>query len=198
MHVTALIVAAGSGTRMGGDLPKQYARIGGKAVLAHAVDALLSHSKIDAVRVVIGEGQEDIAREALEWRDVGDFIIGGATRNESTRNGLAAVETSHVLVHDAARPFCPPEVIDRLVETLDGDAVAVVPVLAVADTMARLDDGGLGEAVSRYGLVKVQTPQGFRTEQLLDVLEQSDLAGAAATDEASVIRAAGQSCRPAG
>ena len=86
---TALIVAAGSGSRLGGDVPKQYRLLGGKAVLAHAIDALASHPRIDAVRVVIGVGQQDIARTALGGRDVGALIIGGAERSDSVRAGLA-------------------------------------------------------------------------------------------------------------
>jgi len=85
--VTALIVAAGSGSRMGGQLPKQYQPIAGKAVLAHAVDALASHPAIDSVRVVIGEGQEQLAEQVLNGRDVGALIIGGAERADSVRAG---------------------------------------------------------------------------------------------------------------
>src|SRR5687767_13277712 len=119
MHVTALIVAAGSGSRMGDGPPKQYRRIGGKPVLAHAVDAVTSHAGIDAVRLVIGAGQEALAADALGSREVGPLIVGGAERADSVRAGLAAVEGDIVLVHDAARPFCPPPVIDRLLGALD-------------------------------------------------------------------------------
>src|SRR5262245_38882278 len=95
----ALIVAAGSGSRMGSDLPKQYRPIGGKAVLAHAVDALASHRTIDAVRVVVGQGQEELARIALGDRDVGELIIGGSERAESVHAGLDAIEADVILVH---------------------------------------------------------------------------------------------------
>ena len=129
MTATALIVAAGSGSRMGG-APKQFRVLGGKAVLAHAVDALASHPRIDTVRIVIGAGQDALAREALGNRDVGDLIIGGEQRADSVRAGLAAIGDGIVLIHDAARPFCPPEVIDRLLDALDrGDGA--VPVLEV-------------------------------------------------------------------
>ena len=166
MNVTALIVAAGSGSRMGDGLPKQYRRIGGKAVLAHAVDAMACHPAIGAVRVVIGEGQDGLAAEALAGRDVGVAIIGGPERADSVRAGLAAIEGDIVLVHDAARPFCPPAIIDRLLGALEGDDAAV-PVLPVADTLARAE-GGLGDPVDRGALVRVQTPQAFRLERLID------------------------------
>ncbi|MCJ7422389.1 bifunctional 2-C-methyl-D-erythritol 4-phosphate cytidylyltransferase/2-C-methyl-D-erythritol 2,4-cyclodiphosphate synthase [Sphingomicrobium astaxanthinifaciens] len=190
MNVTALIVAAGSGSRMGGETPKQYRMLAGKAVLAHAVDALSAHPRIDAVRVVIGAGQEAEARAALGTRAVGDPIIGGATRSQSVARGLAAVATRHVLVHDAARPFCPPAVIDRLIAALD-DHAAAVPVLAVPDTVARSDGVFLTLPESRDGLVRVQTPQAFLTADLVDILGRHSSADGAPTDEASVLRAAG-------
>ena len=187
MTVTALIVAAGSGSRMGGDTPKQYRPIAGKAVLAHAVDALASHPRIDAVRVVIGTGQEEMAREALDGRDVGDLIGGGAERSDSVRAGLDAIPDGIVLVHDAARPFCPHDVIDRLLDALDsGDGA--VPVLATPDTLAR-GTGQLEEMVERKDMVRVQTPQAFHVEDLRYALTESGLRKA--TDESSLLVAAG-------
>ena len=184
--VTALIVAAGSGSRMEGDVPKQYRLLGGKSVLAHAVDALTSHPRIDAVRVVIGAGQQDIARTALGQRDVGDLIVGGAERSDSVRAGLAAVGDRIVLVHDAARPFCPPAVIDRLLDALPrGDGA--VPILAVADTLAR-GLGTIDAMVDRSGLIRIQTPQAFHAEDLRYTLGEGR---GRATDESSVMVAAG-------
>jgi len=184
--VTALIVAAGSGSRMEGDVPKQYRLLGGKSVLAHAVDALTSHPRIDAVRVVIGAGQQDIARTALGQRDVGDLIVGGAERSDSVRAGLAAVGDGIVLVHDAARPFCPPAVIDRLLDALPrGDGA--VPILAVADTLAQ-GLGTIDAMVDRSGLIRIQTPQAFHAEDLLYALGEGR---GRATDESSVMVAAG-------
>jgi len=187
MAVTALIVAAGSGTRLGGGLPKQFRPIAGQAVLAHAVDALASHRAIDAVRVVVGEGQEGQARDALGNRDVGNLILGGATRADSVRAGLAAIEADTVLVHDAARPFCPHDVIDRLLAALKS-AEGAVPAVPVSDTLARAGNT-LGEPVDRAGLVRIQTPQAFRFRSLVDTYAQ--WSGPSPTDESTVIRAAG-------
>src|SRR5689334_5008237 len=164
MTVTALIVAAGKGERLGGGIPKQYREIGGKPVLRWAVEMISSHPAVRKTRVVIGHGQQENATAALEGLDVGDFLEGGAERADSVRLGLNAISGDAVLVHDAARPFCPPEVIDRLIaplEFFDGAA----PVLPVRDTLARATDK-LGEAVDRSGLVRVQTPQAFRLEAL--------------------------------
>jgi 2-C-methyl-D-erythritol 4-phosphate cytidylyltransferase/2-C-methyl-D-erythritol 2,4-cyclodiphosphate synthase len=186
MTVTALIVAAGSGSRMGEEMPKQYRPIAGKAVLAYAADALASHPAIQAIRVVIGQGQQQLAGEALGGRDVGPLILGGLERADSVRAGLAAINSDIVLVHDAARPFCPHDVIDRLLAALEL-AEGAVPALPVVDTLARAE-GFLGDAVDRRGLVRVQTPQAFRRATLVDAYLQ--WSGPSPTDESTVMRAA--------
>ena len=185
----ALLVAAGSGSRTGGEVPKQYRRIAGKAVLAHAIDHL-QHSSIDAIQVVIGEGQEAAYAEAIDGRALPSPVIGGATRQESVRNGLdalAAEQVSRVLIHDAARPFLPAAVIERLQAALD-DHPAAVPALPVVDTLARVD-GPLGETVARNGLVRVQTPQAFHFDVIWSA--HAKWAGDEATDDAQVARVAG-------
>jgi 2-C-methyl-D-erythritol 4-phosphate cytidylyltransferase/2-C-methyl-D-erythritol 2,4-cyclodiphosphate synthase len=154
---TALIVAAGSGSRAGGALPKQYVQVAGKPLIAHAYGAFAGHPAIDEVVVVIAAGAEPMVATAL-----GDVrtVVGGTTRRESVARGLAAVGGDRVLVHDAARPFVPAAVIDRVLAALDA-ANAAMPVLAVADTLVR--DGAV---VPRDGLSRVQTPQGFRVAAL--------------------------------
>ena len=156
-RTTALIVAAGSGSRAGGALPKQYVQVAGKPLIAHAYGAFAGHPAIDEVVVVIAVGAEPLVATAL-----GDVrtVVGGTTRRESVARGLAAVGGDRVLVHDAARPFVPAAVIDRVLAALDA-ADAAMPVLAVADTLVR--DGAV---VPRDGLSRVQTPQGFRVATL--------------------------------
>ncbi|QIK96071.1 bifunctional 2-C-methyl-D-erythritol 4-phosphate cytidylyltransferase/2-C-methyl-D-erythritol 2,4-cyclodiphosphate synthase [Sphingomonas sp. HDW15A] len=188
MSVTAIIVAAGSGSRMGGELPKQFREIAGKAVLAHAVDALRSHSGVDSIRIVIAPGQEITAKAAMGDRDVGPFVTGGATRGESVANGLRGVADDElVLIHDAARPFCPPQVIDRLLAALE-QAPAAIPALPVADTLAAGTDR-IERMADRKGLVRVQTPQAFRVRELRAALAKSG--GVELTDESSAMVAAG-------
>ena len=187
MNVAALIVAAGTGSRMGDGLPKQYRSLAGKSVLAHAVDALAGNPRIGAIRVVIGAGQEGMAAEALGDRDVGALIIGGAERADSVRAGLAAIDGEIVLVHDAARPFCPTAVVDRLLDALAED-VAAVPVLQIPDTLAMAGEV-LGDPVDRSSLVRVQTPQAFRLGSLVDTYAQ--WTGPSPTDESTVVRGAG-------
>jgi 2-C-methyl-D-erythritol 4-phosphate cytidylyltransferase/2-C-methyl-D-erythritol 2,4-cyclodiphosphate synthase len=187
MAVTALIVAAGKGERLGGGVPKQYRMLGGKPVLRWAVEALAGHPAVNALRVVIGKGQQALAAAALDGLNVGSFIEGGAERADSVRAGLDAISGDAVLVHDAARPFCPPWVVDRLLASLEFFEAAT-PVLPVGDTVARATDR-VGEPVDRAGLVRVQTPQAFR----LDAVRQAYAAwsGSAPTDETTVMRAAG-------
>lgn len=187
MTVTALIVAAGKGERLGGGLPKQYRKLGGKAVLRRAVEALSAHPAVKAVRVVIGNGQQDLAMAALAGLDVGALIEGGDQRADSVCAGLSEIDSDAVLVHDAVRPFCPPTVIDRLISRLelyDGAA----PVLPVSDTLAR-GATEIDQPIDRSGLVRVQTPQAFRLAALRHAY--AEWSGPTPTDETTVARAAG-------
>jgi 2-C-methyl-D-erythritol 4-phosphate cytidylyltransferase/2-C-methyl-D-erythritol 2,4-cyclodiphosphate synthase len=187
VSVSALIVAAGKGERLGGAIPKQFRSIGGKPVLRWAVEPFLKHAAVKDVHVVIGPGQEQLAASALEGVAVGPLIIGGARRSDSVQAGLRSIGSEAVLVHDAARPFCPSQVLDRLLASLeffDGAA----PVLPVGDTLTRAGDQ-LEEPTDRAGLVRVQTPQAFRTDALRGAY--AAWPGGAATDETTVLRAAG-------
>ena len=187
MSVTALIVAAGSGQRMGRGVPKQYRLLGGKPVLRRAVEALLHHPRIDAVRVVISAAHEAMAQQTLQGLDVGQLIHGGEQRVDSVRAGLAATPGQQVLVHDAARPFCPPQVVDRLLSAL-GSHDGAAPVLPLGDTLARAGDL-VGEPIDRAGAVRVQTPQAFGIDALRHAYDR--WTGDQPTDETSVARAAG-------
>ena len=191
-RTVALLVAAGSGSRAGGEMPKQYRRIAGHPLLAHAIDRL-RHPAIDAVQVVIGDGQEAAYRDAIGGRALPAPIRGGATRRESVINGLASLAAeggvARVLIHDAARPFLPGAVIERLVAALDTNEGAV-PALPVVDTLAKAQDE-LGETVPRDHLVRVQTPQAFHFEPIRRAHQA--WSGGEATDDAQVARAAGLS-----
>jgi 2-C-methyl-D-erythritol 4-phosphate cytidylyltransferase/2-C-methyl-D-erythritol 2,4-cyclodiphosphate synthase len=187
MTTTALIVAAGSGSRMGGGVPKQYRLLGGKPVLRWAVESLIRHPAVQSLRVVVARRQRELAAAALEGLTVGELVEGGAKRADSVRNGLATINGDAVLVHDAARPFCPPAVVDRLLASLEFFEGAA-PVLPVGDTLCRLNET-LGEPVDRSCLARVQTPQAFRLEALKSAYERWQ--GPSPTDETTVVRAAG-------
>ncbi|WP_425229665.1 bifunctional 2-C-methyl-D-erythritol 4-phosphate cytidylyltransferase/2-C-methyl-D-erythritol 2,4-cyclodiphosphate synthase [Sphingomonas sp.] len=185
MSVAAIIVAAGSGIRAGGALPKQFTTVAGLPMVAHSYRVLRAHPAIAEIVIVVGEGQDALARTATgEAR----LSLGGATRRESVRNGLAALTNrpARVLVHDAARPFVPAAVVDRLLFALDTHDGAV-PVLAVADTLVSAD----GETVDRAPLRRVQTPQAFRRDELLAA--HAAWSGPEPTDDAQMVRALGGS-----
>src|SRR4051794_32075826 len=187
MTTTALIVAAGSGSRMGGEVPKQYRLLAGKPVLRWAVESVIGHPMVSAVRVVVGRGQQGRAAEALSGLDVGELIEGGIERADSVRAGLSAIGGHAVLVHDAARPFCPPAVVDRLLARLEFFEGAA-PMLPIGDTLAQVSDT-LGEPVDRTGVARVQTPQAFRVGALKSAYELWK--GPPPTDKPPVPRPAG-------
>ena len=189
-RTTALIVAAGAGERAAQGVPKQYARVAGKPVLRHAVERLLAHPAISAVRVVIAPGHEELFRGATNGLDVGAPIIGAPARQASVLAGLEVLADdppAHVLIHDAARPFCPPPVVERLVAALDRHDGAA-PVLPLPDTVVRADRGQVGDTLPRADLLRVQTPQAFRFEAILQAHRS---AADGATDDATLARAAG-------
>jgi 2-C-methyl-D-erythritol 4-phosphate cytidylyltransferase/2-C-methyl-D-erythritol 2,4-cyclodiphosphate synthase len=161
MSFSGIIVAAGSGSRAGGD--KQWRALGGKPVLRWSAEALLD-AGADELVVVVAPGAEPRVAEALagltRWRTV----LGGEVRAQSVRAGLAALTCpadQPVLIHDAARPLLDRAVIDRLIAALD-EAEGALPVLPVADSLRRGEDGVMAGVVERDGLWRAQTPQTFR------------------------------------
>ena len=186
-RIVAIIVAAGTGVRAGGAVPKQYARIGGRPMIAYSHDAFAAHPAIAETIVVVAAGQQRMAIEALDCDAT--IVVGGATRRESVANGVAAVgEATHVLVHDAARPFLSAAVIDSLVAALK-TRDAAIPVLPVADTLAR-GSVLLGDIVPRSDLNRVQTPQAFAVEALR-AAHAVWPADEEATDDAQMVRRLG-------
>ncbi|WP_448664507.1 bifunctional 2-C-methyl-D-erythritol 4-phosphate cytidylyltransferase/2-C-methyl-D-erythritol 2,4-cyclodiphosphate synthase [Sphingomonas sp. CJ20] len=185
-QTAALIVAAGTGTRAGSAVPKQFVTVAGKPMLAHSHAALAAHPGIDTVLVVIGEGQQAALAAAL---GPVPFVIGGATRRESVRKGLEALAGhDRVLIHDAARPFLSAGVIDALLGALDSHDGAF-PALPVADTLVRFD-GAMGDIVPRDALYRVQTPQAFAYPLVL-AAHRAWPEDAEATDDAQMVRSAG-------
>ena len=191
LKTIALIVAAGQGNRVGGEVPKQYRVIAGKTVLAHAHEALASHDAIDGVVVVVAAGQQDLA-QALLGEDV-QVVVGADSRRGSVHAGLEAIAAAGgadiVLIHDAARPFLPPVVVDRLLDALM-DKDGAIPILPVADTLVRGADGFMENTVDRAQLHRVQTPQAFRFPAILAAHRTWDTAHDA-TDDAQILRACG-------
>ena len=191
-QTVAVVVAAGRGERAGGGVPKQFRRVAGRTLVAHCLAAFGAHAGIDRVLFVIGEGQLDALSNAIAPMSMPDFVIGGAQRRDSVANALSAIAdrggAKHVLIHDAARPFCPDHVIDALLRALDENDGAI-PALPVVDTLAQGRDI-LGDTVARDGLWRVQTPQAFNFEALL-AAHRAWPEGREATDDAQMVRANG-------
>jgi 2-C-methyl-D-erythritol 4-phosphate cytidylyltransferase len=189
----AVVVAAGRGERLGGDRPKAFAKLGGRVLLAETVERLDGSDWIDAIVLVAPEGWEEpsiLLAEELGAGKVSACVVGGPTRTESVRAGLAEVpaDAAVVLVHDAARPLLPDDVIERVLGPLGEGWEGAAPALAVADTLKRAaEDGTVSETVDRSGLRAVQTPQAFLAEVLRRALE----AGSDASDCAALVERAG-------
>ncbi|CAK0777861.1 2-C-methyl-D-erythritol 4-phosphate cytidylyltransferase / 2-C-methyl-D-erythritol 2,4-cyclodiphosphate synthase [uncultured Gammaproteobacteria bacterium] len=191
----ALIVAAGSGERFGSEKPKQYLELVGKPVLRRTVEAFLGHPEVEGVLVVINPAHRDLYEAAVVGLGLPEPVAGGATRQDSGRNGLERLAESWsggppdlVLIHDAARPLVDPGTISRVIASLAtvSAAIAAVPV---NDTLKRGVDGVCADTVDRTGLWRAQTPQGFRFDPILAAHRQ--LAGAGLTDDAAVAEQAG-------
>jgi 2-C-methyl-D-erythritol 4-phosphate cytidylyltransferase len=181
--VAAILVAAGSGERLGAGVPKAYVQVAGQTLLQHAFAVFSAHPRVGEVIVVVPPGDTG-------WY-ISTVVFGGATRQESVAAGLRRVsaDVDFVLVHDVARPFVPPTVIDAVIAALEGGAEAVVPVVPIHDTVRRVGpDGALAETVDRSTLVAVQTPQGFARHVLAAAHE---LPGQQATDDAGLVEALG-------
>ncbi|MGR0185983.1 bifunctional 2-C-methyl-D-erythritol 4-phosphate cytidylyltransferase/2-C-methyl-D-erythritol 2,4-cyclodiphosphate synthase [Azospirillum aestuarii] len=191
----ALIVAAGTGQRFGAERPKQYLDLAGQPVLRRTIDAFRRHPKVSAVRVVINPAFRDLYDAAVAGLDLPEPVAGGASRQDSVRNGLAALAESApdlVLIHDAARPLIDADTIDAVIAAL-GTHPAALAAVPVADTLKRGNggpDGGLvAGTVDRSGLWRAQTPQGFRFPEILAA--HRDAAGLKLTDDAAVAERAG-------
>ena len=200
MSTVAIIVAAGAGVRMGGDVPKALMPLGGRPMLLWSLDALRGSVLVDGVVVVAPAVRLESVRALARSGDAAvQVVAGGASRQESVREGLRAApaDAARVLVHDAARPLIDGALIAAVLGGLDGvdGAIAAAPVV---DTLKRADEEGrIGGTVARGGLWAAQTPQAFHAAALRAATEAAAAAGvlAAATDCASVVEAWGGSVR---
>jgi 2-C-methyl-D-erythritol 4-phosphate cytidylyltransferase len=189
----AVLVAAGTGERLGPDRPKAFAALAGRPLLAESLERLDASDWIDAIVVAAPPNWEEPAillAEELVASKVTSVVAGGETRAGSVRNALAEVgdEALVVLVHDAARPLLDDAMIERVLGGLDGTVEGVVPGLAVLDTVKRVAGGLVAETLERDGLVAVQTPQAFVADSLRAAFA-GDLGGA--TDCASLVERRG-------
>lgn len=193
----AIVPAAGSGSRMGGERPKQYLSLLGRPLIHHTLAALCSVPEIDRVYVVLSV--DDTEWRRYDWRDLqpklAPLFCGGATRADSVLGGLRAIsaevaQTDWILVHDAARPCVARWHVEKLIHALAQEETGGLLAVPVADTLKRADDSRhVVATVPRERLWQAQTPQMFRYVMLRRALEAADLGHI--TDEASAIEAAG-------
>jgi 2-C-methyl-D-erythritol 4-phosphate cytidylyltransferase len=194
----AVIVAAGSGTRLGRDEPKALLTIGGRPLVVVAVERALASPSIAGVVVAAPAGFEDRVREVLASNAGSSVVVtGGATRQRSVAAGMNAVDerTDVVVVHDAARPFASPELFTAVVDAVRAGADAAVPILPLVDTVKRVRDGSIVGTEPRDELAIAQTPQACRIELLRDGLEKAEESGLDFTDDAGLLEWAGASVR---
>lgn len=193
MSTWAVLVAAGRGERLGGDRPKAFARLRDRPLLAESLERLEASDWVDAIVVVAPEGWEEpsiLVAEELGCGKVTATVTGGATRAESVRLGVAEADEEAValLVHDAARPLVPEQVLERVLGALGEGWDGAVPGLPVSDTIKRVQGAQVVETLQRAELVAVQTPQAFTAAALRPALE-GDISGA--SDCASLVEARG-------
>ncbi|MCU1347730.1 MAG: ispD [Acidobacteria bacterium] len=180
LRTLAIIPAAGSGTRFGGELPKQYLTLGGRTILDRVIDRFLASELVDEVVVAVSPDRMQPARTRVR------FVIGGSTRQESVANALAASDGFElVAVHDAVRPFFALDLLHALLDAAREHG-ASLPALPVTDTIHVTRDGAVQSTPDRAQLVAAQTPQCFRAAILRDVLARAEHSGETGTDEAGL------------
>jgi 2-C-methyl-D-erythritol 4-phosphate cytidylyltransferase/2-C-methyl-D-erythritol 2,4-cyclodiphosphate synthase len=170
LRIALLIVAAGSGTRAGGAMPKQYQKLGGVPVLRRSIAAFDGIPGIETIQIVVGPEHEEQFLAATRGLKLLTPVAGGDTRRHSVFHGLHALSVHKpdaVLIHDAARPLVSRALIERVIAALEAGAEAAIPLLPVADTL-KTESGGHWRTVPRDGLLRAQTPQGFRFGAIFD------------------------------
>jgi 2-C-methyl-D-erythritol 4-phosphate cytidylyltransferase len=189
-----LIPAAGSGSRMGADAPKQYMRLGSRTLLEHSVAALMADARVEQVLIVVAPDDRRAGQLTLPAAAM-LAAVGGASRAESVRNGLRVLaqqarEHDRVLVHDAARPCLSAQDLAALIDRVGADAAGGLLAAPLADTLKRVDDTAVVATVDREGLWAAQTPQLFPFGILLRALHDCRDLGAV-TDESSAVERLG-------
>ncbi len=195
----ALIACAGSGSRAGGAVPKQYQSVAGRALVLHTIAAFVAVSRIECTLVLLAPGDSAFAALGTDRTPrLASVACGASSRAGTVANGLSALSDrgaqarDWVLVHDAARCLVTPALIDRLIDACAGDAVGGLLALAASDTLKRGTDGRVAATVDRQNHWLAQTPQMFRLGALQAALRK---VGDGVTDESSAIEAAGLSPR---
>jgi 2-C-methyl-D-erythritol 4-phosphate cytidylyltransferase len=193
-RAAAVLLAAGAGKRIGAARPKAFLPIGERPMLAVAAAAAAACPRIGALVVAAPPGYEDEARSCVEGLLVPTTILtGGRTRQASVRAALSALapDAEVVVVHDAARPFAPPDLFTEVIRALEAGADGAIPVVPVADTVKRIDGVRVVDTIDRTELAMAQTPQAFRVQALRDAHEHAAADGQLVTDDAMLLERVG-------
>lgn len=199
-HTAIIVVAAGSGTRLAAGAPKAFVGIDARSVLSHALDGVFAAAPAQIIVVapagLEGDAETELRAAAGDRADLGRVVTGGATRQQSVAAGLAALwgDVETVLVHDAARALTPASQIDAVAESVTAQT-GIIPALPVVDTLKRVADGEVIEAVDRSVLAAAQTPQGFPRALLEAAYATASASGIEYTDDAALFAAAGHPVR---
>ncbi|MGP6172282.1 2-C-methyl-D-erythritol 4-phosphate cytidylyltransferase [Microbacterium sp. A196] len=191
-----IVVAAGSGTRLGAAAPKAFIGIDGRSVLRHALDGVFAASPAQVIIVAPagheGDAETEMRAAAGDRANLGIVVTGGETRQQSVAAGLHALwgHIATVLVHDAARALTTPAQIDAVADAVTAES-GVIPALPVVNTLKRVAGVDIIEAVDRSALVAAQTPQGFPRSLLEAAYAAARESGAEYTDDAALFAAAG-------
>lgn len=187
MKKSAIIVAGGAGTRMGGSRPKQYLKLGGKAVILHSIERLIAFDPDMALIIVIAPGHREYWEEAIASINFTGHIMlteGGSSRFNSVKNGLALVAGDGLVgIHDAARPLVSHGTLQRVYDSAKAKGSGI-PVVPLVDTIRKEEEDGSSKHMDRSRLRAVQTPQAFRSRDIQEAYKQEY--HAAFTDDASV------------
>lgn len=187
MRTTAIIVAAGSGSRFKSDTPKQFLEINGKPVIVHTIERFQAAPSVDSIVLVLAEGQ---AFDLSAFSKLTNVVKGGSTRAESVRNGLdAAVDSEIVVVHDGARPLVTVDEIERTIAKAKESGAACL-VAPVTDTIKSIRGGEIADTLDRNKLCRALTPQAFKAYVLKKAFENADL-NESATDECYLVEKLG-------
>lgn len=189
-----MVLAAGVGRRLGAEVPKAFLPLGDRPILSLAAAAAAASPAISSIVVTAPPGYEQDARACLEGLAIPSAVVtGGRTRQASVRAALGALgeDVAIVAIHDAARPFAPPDLFTTVVRAVADGADGAVPVLAVADTVKRVRQGRVVETLDREELGMAQTPQAFRVNVLRAAHERAAAAGREVTDDAMLLESDG-------
>ncbi len=192
----AILVAAGRGARMGGDLPKQYQLLAGKPIIERSLRALEAAQAVNGIMVVLGQNDEHWDKLKLRCSKPLKTVLGGAERADSVLSGLDALASEcgkddWVMVHDAARPCLDPALVDRLEAALMGHPCGGLLAIPVRDTLKQVREGEVVATLDRAQLWQAQTPQVYRYDLLRQALLQASDKGVQVTDETMAMELAG-------